>query len=78
MNIHNDNYQNTCDVIFFFQYDASHFCIIHSWREQRLVNLIYLVFTDEISNLGAICLAKKIDVSTLPYPPKQNFRMILF
>ena len=78
MNIHNDNYQNTCVVIFFFQYDVLHFCMIRSRRQQRLVNLIYLVFTDEISNLGAICLAKKIDVSTLPYPPKQNFYMILF
>ena len=59
MNIHNDNYQNTCDVIFFFQYDASHFCIIHSRREQRLVNLIYLVFTDEISKFRGYLLGKE-------------------
>ena len=59
MNIHNDNYQNTCVVIFFFQYDALHFCIIHLRRQQRLVNLIYVVFTDEISKFRGFLLGKE-------------------
>ena len=59
MNIHKDNYQNTCVVIFFFQYDAIHFCIIHSRRQQRLVNLIYVVFSDEISKFRGCLLGKE-------------------
>ena len=80
MNIHKDNYQNTCVVIFFFQYDALHFCIIHSRRQQRLVNLIYVVFTDEISKFRGCLLGKDhlckynshISKITLPYDPFLN------
>ena len=59
MNIHNDSYQNTCIVIFFFKYDALHFCMTHSRRQQRLVNLIYVVFTDKISKLRGYLLGKE-------------------
>ena len=59
MNIHKDDYQNTCVVIFFFQYDALHFCIIYSLRQQRIVNLIYVVFTDEISKFRGRLLGKE-------------------
>ena len=80
MNIHNDSYQNTCIVIFFFKYDALHFCMTHSRRQQRLVNLIYVVFTDEISKfrgcfLGKENLRKCNSVSSttkLPYDPFLN------